>query len=43
MCEVLQVSRSGYYRWLSLREKLTEKQNELNSAVLGSWTVVDRP
>ena len=38
MCEVLQVSRSGYYRWLSLREKLTEKQNELNSAVLGSWT-----
>ena len=38
MCEVLGVSRSGYYRWFSLREELTEKQNRLNSAVLGSWT-----
>ena len=38
MSEVLQVSRSGYYRWLPLREKLTEKQNRLNSAVLESWT-----
>ena len=38
MCEVLQVSRSGYYRFLPLREKLTEKQNKLNSAVLESWT-----
>ena len=37
MCEVLQVSRSGYYHWLPLREKLTEKQNRLNSAVLESW------
>ena len=38
MCEVLQVSRSGYYHWLPLREELTEKQNRLNSAVLESWT-----
>ena len=38
MCEVLQVSRSGYYHFLPLREKLTEKQNRLNSAVLESWT-----
>ena len=38
MCEVLQVSRSGYYYWLPLREELTEKQNRLNSAVLESWT-----
>ena len=38
MCEVLQVSRSGYYGFLPLREKLKEKQNKLNSAVLESWT-----
>ena len=38
MCEVLQVSRSGYYHWVPLREQLTEKQNRLNSAVLESWT-----
>ena len=38
MCEVLQVSRSGYYSLLPLRESLKEKQNELNSAVLESWT-----
>ena len=38
MCEVLQVSRSGYYRWLPLRENLIEKQNRLNKAVLESWT-----
>ena len=37
MCEVLQVSRSGYYSLLPLRESLKEKQNELNSAVLESW------
>ena len=37
MCEVLQVSRSGYYRFVPLREKLMEKQNRLNSAVLESW------
>ena len=38
MCEVLQVSRSGYYRWLPLREVLRGKQNKLNRAVLESWT-----
>ena len=38
MCEVLQVSRSGYYRWLPLRENLIEKRNRLNNAVLESWT-----
>ena len=37
MCEVLQVSRSGYYRFLPLREKLIEKQNKLNNVVLESW------
>lgn len=37
MCEILQVSRSGYYAWLPLKEKLTEKQNKLNSSVLESW------
>ena len=37
MCEVLQVSRSGYYRWLPLREDLRKKQNKLNSFVLESW------
>ena len=38
MCEVLQVSRSGYYHWFPLREGLREKQNKLNRAVLESWT-----
>ena len=38
MCEVLQVSRSGYYRFLPLREKLIENQSRLNSVVLESWT-----
>lgn len=38
MCEVLGVSRSGYYRWLPLRGDLKEKQNMLNSVVLESWT-----
>ena len=31
MCEVLQVSRSGYYRFVPLREKLIEKQNRLEA------------
>ena len=38
MCEVLGVSRSGYYRWLPLREELVEKWNKLNNVVLESWT-----
>ena len=38
MSEVLQVSRSGYYGFLPLRESLKEKQNRLNRAVLESWT-----
>ena len=37
MCEVLGVSRSGYYRFVPLREKLIEKQNRLNNVVLESW------
>ena len=37
MCEILQVYRSGYYGFLPLREKLIEKQNRLNSAILESW------
>jgi len=37
MCEVLQVSRSGYYQWLPLRGKLIEEQKRVNSAVLESW------
>ena len=37
MCEVLQVSRSGYYCFLPLREEIVEKQNRLNGAVLESW------
>ena len=37
MCEVLQVSRSGYYRFVPLREKLIERRNRLNNAVLESW------
>ena len=36
MSKVLQLSRSGYYRWFSLRKKLIEKQNRLNRAVLES-------
>jgi len=36
MCEVLQVSRSGYYQWLPLRERLIEKQNRLSRVVLES-------
>ena len=38
MCEVLQVSKSGYYRWLPLRQSLKERQGRLNRAVLESWT-----
>lgn len=37
MCEVLQVSRSGYYQWLPLRQRLIEKHNRLSSVVLESW------
>ena len=29
MCEVLQVSRSGYYRWLPIREKLIERLEQI--------------
>ena len=38
MCEVLQVSRSGYYRFLPLRAGLIEKRNRLSGVVLESWT-----
>ena len=38
MCEVLQVSKSGYYRWLPLRQALKERQSRLSRAVLESWT-----
>ena len=37
MCEILGVSRSGYYRWFSLRESLKEKQSKLNRVILESW------
>lgn len=38
MCEILQVSKSGYYRWLPLRQSLKARQGLLNRAVLESWT-----
>lgn len=38
MCEVLQISRSGYYRFLPLREELIKKRNRLSRVVLESWT-----
>jgi len=37
MCEVLQVSRSGYYQWFPLREQLIEEQKRVNGAILESW------
>ena len=37
MCEVLQVSRSGYYAWLPHRQELKERHNRLKKAVLSSW------
>ena len=37
MCEVLKVSRSGYYDWLPLREIVKERGNKLNCVVLESW------
>ena len=35
MCEVLQVSRSGYYDWFPLREILKERRNKLNCVCFG--------
>lgn len=37
MCEVLQVSRSGYYAWLPHRQRLQDSRNQLKKAVLSSW------
>ena len=37
MCKVLQVSRSGYYAWLPLRDHLKKAHNQLHKAVLRSW------
>ena len=37
MCDVLQVSRSGYYTWLPSRDRLKKTHNQLKGAVLASW------
>ena len=37
ICEVLQVSRSGYYAWLPHRQRLKDSHNRLKKAVFGSW------
>ena len=37
MCRVLQVSRSGYYAWFSLRQSLEDKYRSLGGAILESW------
>jgi len=33
MCKVLEVSRSGYYKWLKVKDENAEKEQELNSKI----------
>ena len=37
MCQVLRVSRSGYYGWFSLRQSLEDRRSYLGGAILESW------
>ena len=37
MCQVLRVSRSGYYAWFSLRLSLEDRRSYLGGAILESW------